>query len=434
MQTPTTPSVASPSWSDQIEARFRCTLSEDLAGWFDDELWRRSDGGTADRFDSAISPQELLGEAPSAIWPALMPCDFLPLLSNSMGDWLCVRMGNDNLASEIVHWYHGGGDWIPWGNSISEAICFDCVRHRLPGSSRDHAVPADPSGTIGDRSCSLIDQWAFTRLPERAGLDLTELSGDELANAMLQYQLSRPAVLCQLVIDALDNPLLTDDLVRAWPIDDADLVQRGLFDNRLLGDVIESAAKNAKVSPDELFDQQDWQAAERYSRMATEIAPELAWGWDVVGYCRERSGQPDQATALYQRGLGCSVFTDQTVRVRTHGFSGESQKFSAARLMELDYEPANGVEGDYFRCLTTPATDQRRDRVREHFSKLAASAKDGEAHELWKRAGWDMGAEPMLAFAELLEQIALSAERAGRSAQSELAQTHRNCFRDRYRI
>ena len=72
-----------------------------------------------------------------------MPCDFLPVLGNDRGDWLCVRFGNDNSANEIIHWYHGGGDWIPWGQTLAEAIVFDSVRAKLPGNRRDHAISAE---------------------------------------------------------------------------------------------------------------------------------------------------------------------------------------------------------------------------------------------------------------------------------------------------
>ena len=117
-----------------------------------------------------------------------------------------------------------------------------------------------------------------------------------------------------------------------------------------------------------------------------------------------------------------------------NGFNGDGQKFSAARLIQIGYSPTDSTEKAYLDCLAVSAADKRRDRVREHFSRLAETANAADAHELWFRAGWDLGAEPMLAFAELLEHVAKAAESAGRTAQSELAKTHRNCFRDRYGI
>lgn len=414
-------------------------LSDDLARWFDDELWRVAGGSSGHRFASAVTPEELISQAPRAIWPALMPCDFLPLLTNEMGDWLCVRIAPDNSASQIVHWYHGGGDWIPWGNSIAEAIFFDLVRHHLPGSERDHAIAAHSAAEADDRSCHPINDWAIAQLSRIAAVDINplvgdELIGDELAAAMIQAQISEAAVRCQQIIHALDNPLLSEPLIRSWQAGDADRVQQALFDNQRLPDEWLERATEKGDSPEQILAQQDWDAVQDHCRRVTEIEPELAWGWDLLGYTYERVGDRTTAIQNYRRGLDCSVFTDQTVRVRTHGFNGEGQKFAAARLLDLRYQPVGEEEQDYFRCLSAPSPDQRRDRVREHFSRLAEKAEPAEAHDLWQRAGWDLGAEPMLAFAELLEHIAQSAQAAGRTGQSELAKTHRNCFRDRYGI
>jgi hypothetical protein len=250
---------------------------------------------------------------------------------------------------------------------------------------------------------------------------------------MLQRGLSTPAVLCQLVIDALNNPLLTPQRLRDNRHGlDAQEVQRWLFDNRLMpADVAEQLAASP-TSHGDVLAQQDWKSVEQYSRQATEAAPELAWGWDLLGYARERRGDLKGALRAYRKGIHCSIFTDQTVRVRTHGFSGEDQKFSAARLQSLDYVPEEDDEREYIRLLCDCSDEQRRDRVREFFAERARQLRGPASHDFWKRAGWDLGAEPMAAFAELLEQVAATAEDAKRPAQAALARTHRNCFRDRY--
>ncbi|WP_182866952.1 SMI1/KNR4 family protein [Stieleria mannarensis] len=428
------PSAASGSWSDQIQARFRCVLSDDLVRWFDNEIWRFADGSGGNRFASAIAPAELIDDAPSAIWPALMPCDFLPILTNTMGDWLCIRMAADNTAAQVVHWYHGGGDWIPWGDSLAEAIYFDHVRHRLPGSGRDHAISAGSAVDDDDGACEQLNRWALGRLEHRSVRELEPLRGAELADEMVRRGICQPAVLCQLVIDALENPFLSDDAVRALKVDDAEQVQRALFDNRLMDRQWIDQLFTSDVSHQQVLDQQNWDAVAQHCRRAIQIAPDLGWGWDLLGYSQERSGNLAAAIEHYRRGLECSIFTDQTVRVRTHGFSGEGQKFAAARLMKLGYQPTDPIEKNYFQRLGIACASERRDQIREHFASLARQAAPAKAHELWVRAGWDMGAEPMLAFAELLEQIAISADAAGRAAQGELARTHRNCFRDRYGI
>jgi hypothetical protein len=211
------------------------------------------------------------------------------------------------------------------------------------------------------------------------------------------------------------------------------------LDNRLLApqtlkQLTERASQAAgeRVTPETFLRQQRWAAAAHYARLATELAPPLAWAWDLLGYCHERDGAIEEARDCYRCGLECSIFTDQTVRVRTHGFNGDGQKFSAARLQVLGFEPRDAAEREYFECLCLPQPDVRRDRIRELFAQRASAAHGGEAHELWQRAGWDLGAEPMAAFAELLEGVAAAAAAAGRGGQSELAHTHRACFRQRY--
>jgi hypothetical protein len=410
-------------------------LSDDFTRWFDDELWRVADGSSGERFASAISPQQLMAAAPAEIWPALMPCDFLPILGNGMGDWLCIQMNNDDTVGQMIHWYHGGGDWIPWGKTLPEAIFFDQVRFRLPGNQRGHAISADAGiGDAGGRAIDLLDDWAMDRLEAKSLRPRELLAGQNLADAILKIGICEPALLCQLVIDALYNPILSDDVIRSWKIDDTDQVQRSVFDNRLMDADLIAATVTETITPDQILSQQDWSAAQSYCRRVTEIAPQLAWAWDLLGYSHERSGDLSAAEVCYRQGLNCSIFTDQTVRVRTHGFTGDGQKFSAARLIALGYESADPDEKEYFGHLSEPSAEQRRTKVRKHFSRLAEQADPAVAYELWKRAGWDLGAEPMVAFAELLERAALSAEAAGRTAQGELARTHRNCFHDRYGI
>ncbi|MEO1526485.1 MAG: SMI1/KNR4 family protein [Planctomycetota bacterium] len=149
MKTPTTKAGKPTSWSRLIESKFCCRLSPDLIDWFDSEIWReQEEHAPPGQFVEAVSPEELLVDAPSAIWPALMPCDLLPLVGNSMGDWLCLRMATDGSASEVVYWYHGGGDWITWGNGLAQALLFAHVRKRLPQGDRGYGPIATESNEL----------------------------------------------------------------------------------------------------------------------------------------------------------------------------------------------------------------------------------------------------------------------------------------------
>jgi hypothetical protein len=94
-------------------------LSDDLIDWFDLEFWRLKTIGV---FSQAATPGQLLESAPTVIWPGFMPANFLPLIGNTTGDWLCVKVDESGFASRIFHWYHGGGDWLPWGESLSTPV------------------------------------------------------------------------------------------------------------------------------------------------------------------------------------------------------------------------------------------------------------------------------------------------------------------------
>lgn len=436
------------SWSSRIESRYHCVLEKDLADWFDSELWRQNFACPAGRFCEPVSAEELLSPAPSTIWPGLMPCDCLPLLGNGLGDWLCLRLavdhGTDAAGNMLVHWYHGGGDWIPWSSHgkdqvpLAQAVLFDAVRQDLPGGDREHAIPADhPDAHLETDADPLLDwanQW-LTSSGVEIPLSKGSGTGPQIAAAMIEQDVAQVAVRCQLVMDALDNPAITAEVRSQWPAKHA-RIEQSLFDNAL----IDRSWWPKNGPPDaRTLDQQDWDAVLEHCQAVSRIAPEIAWAWDVMGYAYERLGELDEAVRCYTQGLRCSIFTDQTVRVRTHGFTGDSEKFSASRLMHLDREPDQDELHAYFQILKQPSADRRRLDVTEHFSQRAQAPADQlgdqrDPYSDWVRAGWDLGAETMKAFPTLLDHITASAQAAGRHAQAAIAATHRECFRQRYHL
>ncbi len=102
--------------------------------------------------------------------------DTLPLIGNEYGDWLCVRVDEDNRFGELVHWYHGGGDWIPVGKSIAEAVLHDIVDQFRPrkgqvlrGSSRKHCsrAPQPSHSTDKRRAPPELDAELLTGISEQ---------------------------------------------------------------------------------------------------------------------------------------------------------------------------------------------------------------------------------------------------------------------------
>lgn len=431
------PSRSNHAWSARMEQRYRCRLSADLADWFDAEIWKRTGHG---EYHLPVDPETLLGESPEAIWPALMPCDLLPLIGNDAGDWLCVRFDDDSCASEIVQWYHGGGDWIPWGDSIAEAIVFDAVRDCLPGPKRSHATPAESPGPLNsgsnERSDPILD-WACRYMPP--AVKLLVHSGDPSGSApsvLIDAGVCEVAVRCTLMEAALHEPLseiLTRDFAEGMGIE-WDAAIEWMFDNeRIPPNMREQLSRKFNVS---LEATQDWESAAQQCLHVTQHAPALAWAWDILGYCHERAGNFEAAITAYVRGVQSSVFTDQSVRLRTHWTSTQASKFSAARL--LNVAPAIVQQSTYLRMLCEGDAEERRRQATLHWlaesDQATAGGDVGIAHQNLVRAGWDLGAEPLTMYADILERVGETAVQADRAAQAELADTHRACLRSRFGI
>jgi len=373
-------------WSAQIASRFDCQLSAELTEWFDAEIWKHQ--GLAE-FCQPIKPIELLDEAPDAIRPGMMRCDLLPLISNRIGDWLCVRIDERNLAAEVIHWYHGGGDWIPWGRGVSEALAFDAVVDRFPSYQRRHAEPAESLRSEAGSSRPSNDRllaWALENLPREVRLAI-ELERDSavLSAALLNHRIAEVAVRCEQAISIV-----------------------------LSGDP-------------------DWDLASKVVSAAARVTPELAWPWEIAGFAAEQRDEIDSALAAYARGARCSAFTDQSVRLTTHAVTKEAAKFSLVRLLEL---APDAVHSDPY--LTLLCGDQLpcRQAVMQYWLDRAhqQSANAPAAYDCFVAAGWDLGAPSLESYVKILEQAATAAAAAGQLGRAAVARTHRKCLSRKFGV
>lgn len=429
------PHDTSNDWTARIAQRYRCKLSAELADWFDSEIWKQA--GRSE-YHVAIDPCTLLEAAPDEIWPGLMCSDLLPLISNSAGDWLCVRVDDQNVASEIVQWYHGGGDWIPWGKNLAEALAFDALVDRLPGESRRHAVPAeDPRPARSDhrRSGDPFVDWALSHLPDsvRGAFDI-DAEPSDIAKMLLDANVAEIAVRCELVLSALMEPKRNyEQLLRA----DSNVSRNQLAEWSFDIDRAPAPIRDrlAKQNPS-LAKHQDWDAACALASRVNSIAPDLAWAWDVVGYAAERRGDIPDAVSAYRNSAKCSVFTDQSVRLETHWATDQSAKFSVSRLVHLVPEEAR--QDLYLRILCDEDANRRSRETTNYWmdqaTKFEASGDPGQAYRCFIAAAWDVGAAPITAYSDLLKHIAETAQSSGQESRAEVARTHRSCLRDRYGI
>lgn len=428
------PSRDSARWSARLTDRYGFELSGDLADWFDCEVWRRV--GTRE-YREPVEPSALLADAPESIWPGLMPCDLLPVIGNTAGDWLCIRVDQNNRASEVVQWYHGGGDWLPWGRSIGDALFFDALSDRLPSPARRYAVPAEEVHGGESTGDDPLLAWASDHVEkEIVGLLDATIRHEEVAATLLRHHVSEIAVRCELVQSALKETLsatLDPNTARQLGVDWNEVVQ-WMFDTERM-----PAATRRRLERDyglTISKPQDWESAERHCQRVVELAPDLAWGWDVIGYAAERRGDSQTARDAYRRAVTCSVFTDQSVRIRTHWTAEDAAKFSASRLQEVD--PDFVQASPYVQILCQDESSDRRLQLTDYWLGLAeessAAGDWSAAHQNFYAAGWDLGADPMSSYGRLLERIADAADRSGQVARAELARTHRECLQQRYGI
>lgn len=404
--------------------------------WFDSEIWKRHGSG---EYCCAVDPALLLSDAPEPIWPGLMSCDLIPLIGNASGDWLCVRVDEESNASEVVQWYHGGGDWIPWGRDIAQAIVFDGFIERISAESRRHAIPAvvpRPSGHV-ERDDKLL-HWAFGHMSDGlADSLLTARDSEQVAACLLNAHVSEVAIHCELILKALCHADV--DLLQLAIGADAESIGRNqltewAFDISRIPEKhrarITSGKHGMKLA------EQNWDSAAAHAKAVTMLAPQLAWGWEILGYCEERSGYIDQAVAAYSKAACCSVFTDQSVRLNTHWATNEASKFSIERLCHLDETTIE--KSEYLLTVAKAENANRRTAVTDYWKKRAvthlAIEDVASAYKCYMAAGWDLGAGPITVYGEILERVHETASQSGQRARAELAATHRRCLRDRYGI
>ncbi len=429
-------SLSSDSWSERLAERYQCVFSPALIDWFDSEIWQRHSCG---EYCCAVDPALLLSDAPEPIWPGLMSCDLIPLIGNTSGDWLCVRVDEDSKASEVVQWYHGGGDWIPWGRDIAQAIVFDGLIERISSDSRRHAIPAIvPRSTGHAEGDDELLNWAFGHLSDGLAESLKMAGNSEqVAACLLDAQVSEVAIHCELILKALCH-LDVESLQLAIGLD-AELLGRNqltewVFDHSRIPEKHRQQIVSGKHAVELV--EQNWDAAASHARAVTTLAPHLAWGWEILGYCEERSGRTKLAIDAYSKAVRCSVFTDQSVRLNTHWATDDASKFSIERMRQLD--EAAIEKSEYLSTVSKAENADRRTAVTDYWTQRAvmhlAAGEVADAYDCYMAAGWDLGAGPITVYGEILERVHETATQCGQRARAELAATHRRCLSDRYGI
>lgn len=424
----------SPSWTRHLEQRYSLRVAEPLADWFDSDTWQQIGNG---EFNQAVSPQILLGETPDVIWPGLMLPDTLPVLGNRDGDWLCLRIGADDTVREIIHWYHGGGDWIPWGKTLAEAIAFDTIRDALPGRHQGHSVPAEPRRRAD--SDGAFARWAARWLPAEANAVIRRASHHPVAEVLLEHGVAETALRCEMVLSALDSGLrraLSPEIAAEMGIQWEPRAVSWLFDTSLADEDLR-AAFQTKVGERVDWDQ-DWTTAAEQSMAVCDQRDDLGWAFDVAGWAAERKGDTAAAIRFYRMGAKALAFADQSIRFRTHWFPQRMGKFSIWRLHELDAireAPTKSVDHYLAAIRNTDARTLRSQTLaywRSAAERAAESGRWSDAYDAHYRSGWDLGLDDMGDYRQRLAGLVVAAERAGQKARAAVARAHFDTFVSRF--
>ncbi|MEL7263236.1 MAG: hypothetical protein AAFP69_00290 [Planctomycetota bacterium] len=504
--------------SDQICDRYHVVLDDAMRDWFDGFLQdaesscNAADIGIAGdivsplHFVSPATSDQLLRPAPTVIWGGLMPPDLLPVLGNEYGDWIAARIGggaafdadalripvawmdcnsadSDAYASlknpppsgeriiEFVYWYHGGGDWIPWGQTLPQAIAFSVLRRMGFQHGREIAIDADidePTLRAGDSALAEIALWAARHLPpdtanalKRAiwflkdnprprshyARELTVGNSPvmNLQRAMRRDQLCTVPLAAEDVLKTLHHPLRDDfekeinhHFVTRQMAEQLTQQRREIqFDPLLINDPTFRSAYFARVGSSVMDWTSRWETAAKICQQAIQQNHQmggrtLTWAHDIAGwYHANLAGQSETtdtgtnaAVDHWRNSLRGSMFADQSVRFRTGFANHDFPRFSATQLQRLLPDSSSDVS-IWNELNASKTADANRSYWRQYGQTHNSAAV---AYESIYRAGWGMPIDSMAIYDPLFEELIASAEQGSWAARAEIARTHHRVF------
>ena len=291
-------------WSTEIEQRYSLRLPDDVRVWLDEQIWK--DAGGAE-FRRAQTPEQLMDPVPGSIWAGFMLPDTLPIIGNDYGDWLCLRIAADGTVSELVHWSHCGGDWIPYGQNLAEGLLYDAaVRVLYPQrASFVEAEPTDPHVfRLAEWACRWMTEHgrAVPRFWPHDGDPSPDPNTAAVLHGLASAGIAEFAVRRDRILGHLDSPFksrsgtaLAQELGVPW---EPEFVS-WLFDTaRIPATARERLARKLAEHAADPF-AQDWRAAEAEAIAVLERRQDLGWAFDIAGWAAERRGDKQLAVQRY---------------------------------------------------------------------------------------------------------------------------------------
>lgn len=438
--------------SQKIAARYHLRLSDAWKQWFDYDQFHLALPG---EFRSALTADQLSGPAPSQIWAGFMLPDTLPLIGNQYGDWICVRVRGDGSLGELLHWYHGGGDWIPLGSDLAEVVVHDVVDHFRPiGGQMLRGAPesiepqqraralkafAEPElrSWLSQRlSAAIVDRPASAGEVDRALAHIEHVltRGDYVAalQCMAQRNWSPDAIACdriQYMLQQSVAQLADPRLARALGVNWAPDYLLWLFDVAAVPTTARERITALTGLNSAWWEQQDWLLAGELAGEVLLRRQDLGWAFNVAGWSHRRRGDIAGAAEIYFRGRHASAFSDQAVRMRTHWSDSRYGKFTIAQLSELHASLTPTQQADsYLQAAVQGCERPAIKQVQEYWLSESRRLRDqqafGESYDCLVRAGWDMGVDQLTDYQVILGELVNAAGSAGWDARQAVAQTH----------
>jgi hypothetical protein len=435
--------------SEQLAHRYQLALTDGWKSWFDQDASRLKLPGM---MRHAVSPDVLCQSAPAMIWPGFMLPDSLPLLGNQYGDWICGRVDADNQIRELIYWYHGGGDWIPVGHSMAEAVVHDAVdqfrnvRTQMLRGATESRIDSQ-AGVLLRLTHEPMLEWLVQRLPEREAMpssvalqsiiDLLSEFKYESALELLDVQgWSVDAVACDRIEACLQLPIVrfaSKEVAEKvglvwfpeyiWMLFDIDRIPASQREKIMRAIDLDRTA----------WPSQDWRLAGEIADRVRSRRLDLGWATTIAGWYHERQMDIGRAVEVYSSGIQASSFTDQAVRFNSHAESENYGKFAAARLQELrSHWPGSLAHSSYVQILLEERKRSLLQDISHYWRQRAVNFEalgDYEnAYACYFAWGWDLGVSRLTDYVEILAALVRCAEHAGWAARAEIAKTHLNCL------
>ena len=423
----------SQNWSKIVADRFSVSLPPDVEEYFDSRVWKdftealnRCEFSHLGGFTEQVDPERLLDPASATVWGGQMLPDTLPILENGGGDVIAMRFSASGVVSELIQWWHEGGIWRPFGQTLAEAILCDVATTRF--AMEDDAIHDELS------SERPAEHWAVNWVCKTTGPTLVwpdSLKGDRLCaiRSMLDADLCEHVLRQESCLSFLEcgfqrsyrkmsGESLAEHLGLDWPS-----ISDWYFDTSRIP--VEYHAKLSELlnAPIDDLIRQDWDRAAEEARRVQSLRPDLGWPFGVMGWAADRLGDSASASTHYLdaiRAMGTSS---------AMSFLRLERDFLVKRINELRQylSPEALKDPQTVAALLPPTREFASSNLRRFWMSEARKAEEvadhRRAYNCYYRAGWDDYCTDDMDL--ILDGLVRSAEGAGMTGLAHLAAHHR---------